>query len=173
MTNGIRKGLAFIGAVACALIIFIGMTTLGATDPTLLDFEAIEIGAKQANIYEKFGEPTGTLSGMYGDIYEVDGKKVVIYYGFSSDDSFPVTEVKISDAKEVAEAIKPTLSDFEAIEIGTKQADIHEKFGEPVGTLSGLYGDIFEVEDKRIILYYGFNPDGGFPMTEVKIVDKK
>lgn len=99
MTNGIKTGLAFTGTIACALIIFIGMTTLGTTDPTL--------------------------------------------------------------------------SDFEAIEIGTKQADIHEKFGEPVGTLSGLYGDIFEVADKRIILYYDFNPDGGFPMTEVRVVDKK
>lgn len=58
------------------------------------------------------------------------------------------------------------------IEIGTKQADIHEKFGEPAGTLSGLYGDIYTVDNKRVIIYYTFDPDGGHPVSEVKITDQ-
>ena len=35
-------------------------------------------------IYNNWGEPDGTLSGFYGDIYVFNGKSIVIYYDADS-----------------------------------------------------------------------------------------
>lgn len=56
------------------------------------------------------------------------------------------------------EPISPAVEDFSKIEIGTQQENIHEKFGEPSGMLSGLRGDIYILGDEtRIIVYYDNN----------------
>lgn len=44
-------------------------------------------------ICDKWGEPDGTLSGFYGDIYVCSGRKIVIYY----DGDSKITDVLISD----------------------------------------------------------------------------
>lgn len=63
------------------------------------------------------------------------------------------------------------LVDFEAIIIGTEKDKIREQFGEPNGTLSGMHGDVYVVGDKRIIIYYGLDGEGNYPVTDVKIDD--
>lgn len=63
----------------------------------LADFKAIKIGTEKNKIHEQFGEPHNTLFGMHGDIYIVEDKQIVIYYGFENEVSYLVTEVKISD----------------------------------------------------------------------------
>ncbi len=60
------------------------------------------------------------------------------------------------------------LSDMRNIKTGTKQADIHKKFGIPTSTLSGLYGDVYLIGGEKFIIYYEFNPKNGFPVTHIK-----
>jgi len=68
---------------------------------------------------------------------------------------------------------QPTVMDFSSISIGTKQDDIHDRFGLPDGMLSGLYGDIYELENHTVIIYYDHDKASGFPVTEVKISEKE
>ena len=44
-------------------------------------------------IYDNWGEPDGTLSGFYGDIYICNDKNIVIYYDADS----KVTDVLVDD----------------------------------------------------------------------------
>lgn len=64
---------------------------------SLADFEAIKIGTQKDKIHEQFGEPDSTLFGMHGDVYIVGDKRIILYYGFEGEDSYPVTDVKIED----------------------------------------------------------------------------
>ncbi len=66
---------------------------------------------------------------------------------------------------------EPTITDYQSVEVGTKQEKVHKRFGEPDSTLSGLYGDIYVVEDKQVIIYYDFNEETGYPVTEIKTFD--
>ena len=50
-------------------------------------------GITETEIRENWGEPDGMLSGFYGDIYECNGKSIVIYYDADS----TVTDVLISE----------------------------------------------------------------------------
>ena len=50
-------------------------------------------GKTEKEINDNWGEPEGMLSGFYGDIYEYNGKLIVIYYDAGS----KVTDVLISD----------------------------------------------------------------------------
>ena len=52
-------------------------------------------GITETEIRENWGEPDGMLSGFYGDIYECNGKSIVIYYDADS----TVTDVLISDVQ--------------------------------------------------------------------------
>lgn len=47
-------------------------------------------------IHDNWGEPDGTLSGFYGDIYVCNGKSVVIYYDADS----KVTDVLVDDKQD-------------------------------------------------------------------------
>ncbi|MBR5410930.1 MAG: hypothetical protein IK104_09680 [Clostridia bacterium] len=47
----------------------------------------------EKEINDNWGEPDGMLSGFYGDIYDYNGKRIVIYYDADS----KVTDVLISD----------------------------------------------------------------------------
>ena len=51
-------------------------------------------GRTEQEIRNNWGLPDGMLSGFYGDIYEYNGKTIVIYY----DADNRVTDVLISDA---------------------------------------------------------------------------
>lgn len=37
-------------------------------------------GYRQAQLHEVWGEPDGTLFGMYGEIWELDGAHLYVYY---------------------------------------------------------------------------------------------
>ena len=50
-------------------------------------------GRTEKEMTDQWGEPDGTLSGFYGDIYVCDGRQIVIYYDAGS----KVTDVLISD----------------------------------------------------------------------------
>jgi hypothetical protein len=52
------------------------------------------------------------------------------------------------------EPVSPSVEDFSKIKIGTPQEHIHEKFGEPSGMLSGLRGDIYVLENEKLIIVY-------------------
>lgn len=64
---------------------------------TLNDFMNISKGTARSEIIKKFGNPDGELSGLYGDIYFVDNKKVIINY-YSND---YVLDVNVFDKEEV------------------------------------------------------------------------
>lgn len=207
MNNKQKNKVVLVGIIVCALAIGIGIgltiprasnveenqmikeddmyKSLNTSSPLYIeeykvaDFEAIEIGTKKEKIHERFKEPVGTLSGLFGDIYMAEGKHIIIYYDFDIEGGHPVKEIKVAETKKSAETkdVKtekienPTVADFEAIEIGTKMEKVHELFDEPAGTLSGLLGDIYVVEDKRIIIYYGF--EDGYPVSEIKVSEIK
>ena len=50
-------------------------------------------GKTEKEIGDNWGEPDGMLSGFYGDIFEYDGKQIVIYYDADS----RITDVLVSD----------------------------------------------------------------------------
>ncbi len=48
-----------------------------------------------------------------------------------------------------------TIENFSEIKIGTTRDNVHKKFGEPYGMLSGFWGDIYRADDSvKIIVYY-------------------
>ena len=47
----------------------------------------------EKEINDNWGEPDGILSGFYGDIYDYNGKRIVIYYDADS----RVSDILISD----------------------------------------------------------------------------
>lgn len=65
-----------------------------------MSYKDIEIGMTQQQVHEGLGEPQGSLSGLYGDIYLVDEKRIVIYYDFDEEKGYPVTDIKIDDIEE-------------------------------------------------------------------------
>ncbi len=56
--------------------------TAAASDAlTKADIESIEAGTPIDEVHARFGEPDGSLFGMWGEIYELDGnQRAVIYY---------------------------------------------------------------------------------------------
>lgn len=73
------------------LVILILTGCGGVKNFTLDDFTAIERSTPRTEIIKRFGEPTGELSGMYGDIYvTADSVQVIVYY----DQSGKMLEVK-------------------------------------------------------------------------------
>ena len=64
-----------------------------------------------------------------------------------------------------------SIRDFEDIVIGTSQEEIHKKFGEPRGTLSGMRGYVYILNHKEIIIYYNSNENKEWLVNEVKIGD--
>ena len=64
-----------------------------------------------------------------------------------------------------------TLSGEEATKIlkGKTEKEIIDNWGEPDGTLSGFYGDIFVCNDKSIVVY--FNAEG--KVSDVLVSDKQ
>ena len=63
-----------------------------------------------------------------------------------------------------------TLSSEEATKFlsDKTEKEINDNWGQPDGVLSGFYGDIYDCEDKRIVIYY--EDDGR--VTDVLITDK-
>lgn len=64
-----------------------------------------------------------------------------------------------------------TLSDYEDIKIGTEREKIHKQFGEPHSMLSGMYGDIYLIKDKRVIIYYEYGGENISRVMDV-IIDE-
>ena len=62
------------------------------------------------------------------------------------------------------------LSGEEATEVlkDKTQKEIDDHWGKPDGVLSGFYGDIYEYNDKQIVIYY----DGDSKVTDVLVFDK-
>ena len=50
-------------------------------------------GKTEKEIADHWGKPDGILSGFYGDIYEYNGKRIILYYDADS----RVTDVLVSD----------------------------------------------------------------------------
>ncbi len=59
----------------------------------------IKIGTTRTEIIEMLGEPIGSLSGFYGEIFEVDGSEIVVYYDVRTDSDAVVSDVKINTTK--------------------------------------------------------------------------
>ena len=59
---------------------------------TLTEEEAAELlkDKTEKEIHDHWGAPDDSLSGFYGDIYESDGKRIVVYY----DGDSKVTDVR-------------------------------------------------------------------------------
>ena len=57
----------------------------------------IKIGTPRKEVIELLGEPQGTLSGFYGDIYKMDNSKIIIYYEARVNSDDVVSDVKIFD----------------------------------------------------------------------------
>ncbi len=51
-----------------------------------------------------------------------------------------------------------TVDSLKSISIGMDMAVVHDTLGSPVGMLSGLYGDIYELEDGKVVIIY-YNSD--------------
>jgi len=50
---------------------------------------------------------------------------------------------------------KDTLTSWQDIEVGMSREEVHKIMGEPVGMLSGLYGDIYKLDEgSGVIIYY-------------------
>ncbi len=63
-----------------------------------------------------------------------------------------------------------TLSKEEATRVlkDKTQKEIIDHWGEPDGMLSGFYGDIYEYDDKLIVIYY----DADRKVTDILVSDK-
>jgi len=55
------------------------------------------LGISESNVHDIWGEPDGHLSGLWGDIYKIDGmdKYAIVYY----DSNGYVMGVKINEAE--------------------------------------------------------------------------
>lgn len=108
------KGRALPAAVlsaAAAVVLLLAAKTCPAVFPTPetlsgMDPEAAEAalaGQTRRDILDAWGEPDGTLSGLFGDIYNVEeGVGVIIYYdtesvnqGAAGSDTVPVWSVSL------------------------------------------------------------------------------
>ena len=83
-------------------IIFYLLTGCIKTELSIQDYEDIVIGTSQEELHKKFGEPQGMLSGMYGDVYILDKKRIIIYYKLNENKEVLVNEVKITDVEEAS-----------------------------------------------------------------------
>lgn len=92
-----REVSSSIASIYTANLDLVSLSAIEERNITLADFEAIKIGTEKNEILRQFGQPNETLSGMNGDVYIVEGKQIIIYYGLEKEGSYPVTEVKISD----------------------------------------------------------------------------
>lgn len=62
----------------------------------MTDQKATEALAGVSELLDAWGEPSGMLSGLYGDIYETpEGRYIVIYYDVRLDGGSRVRSVKI------------------------------------------------------------------------------
>lgn len=62
----------------------------------MTDQKATEALAGVSELLDAWGEPSGMLSGLYGDIYETpEGRYIVIYYDVRLDSGSRVRSVKI------------------------------------------------------------------------------
>lgn len=62
----------------------------------MTDQKATEALAGVSELLDAWGEPSGMLSGLYGDIYETpEGRYIVIYYDVRLDSGPKVRSVKI------------------------------------------------------------------------------
>ena len=93
-----EKGTLFVFAF---VIIAVLLSSCAASFPTkakavtLTSEKAAELlkNKTEKEIHDNWGQPDGMLSGFYGDIYEYNGKSIVIYYDADS----KVTDVLVSD----------------------------------------------------------------------------
>lgn len=84
-------------AIAFALMIFTGCEKTADAADLLADIDLLceeIIGVSQDKVYELIGEPAGSLSGFWGDVYyNASGQAVLIYY----DEHGNVALVKMAD----------------------------------------------------------------------------
>jgi len=135
--------------------------------------------SSQIYVSSQLGDELGQISsvidgseGMPQENFQTNAYRLddpIYAYG---DDMFYIA-VNCNEKYDILELLDFSLEDYEAIEIGTKQEDVRKRFGNPHGMLSGLYGDIYLLEDKMIIVYYDFDEVKGHPVTEVKVTDKE
>lgn len=64
-----------------------------------------------------------------------------------------------------------TIEEYKSIPLGTLQEEVHKRLGDPDGFLSGLYGDIYLVDDLRVIFYYEYNKEKGHKLEEIKVTE--
>ncbi len=77
-------------ALILALVLAVYFWQRGAAGPAS-EFLALDHTFSEKDVHARFGEPQGSLSGFWGDIYAPDdGTEVIIYY----DNNGYVSEVK-------------------------------------------------------------------------------
>lgn len=96
------------------IIMYLIISLIGCANKeiTLSDFKEIKIGVEKEKIHKKFGEPNSMLSGMYGDVYLIKDKRVIIYYGYKGENINRVIDVKISEIEKIddlTETEKPVI----------------------------------------------------------------
>lgn len=69
-------------------------------DDAQVSYKDIKVGMTQEEVYNTVGQPQGSLSGLYGDIYLIGEKRVIVYYEFNEEKGHPVTDIKIDDIEE-------------------------------------------------------------------------
>lgn len=69
-------------------------------EDTPMSYKDIKVGMTQEEVYNTVGQPQGSLSGLYGDIYLINEKRVIVYYEFDEEKGHPVTDIKIDDIEE-------------------------------------------------------------------------
>lgn len=105
------------------------------------------------------------VEGNYRLIVRTDGKKIDStslerVWGSSGSG----IDIRYSDVNEFIESHplpedlviwKDTLTSWQDIEVGMSREEVHRIMGEPGGMLSGLYGDIYKLDDgSGVIIYY-------------------
>lgn len=125
-------------------------------------------GYTRNNILEIWGKPSGTLSGMYGDIWSMDDDYdyIVVYYN----DKDKISEVKyvsvlkatILDVTENEIIVEPCENEWELesadkITVGIMDIseDITFEFEEGVTVLIGYSGMLMETYPAQIVAEYG------------------
>lgn len=136
-------------------------------------------GVYYKDIAVKWGEPSGGLSGFWGDSWLInDGgrkKQIIVYYnsdGFAEHVIIDDIEEKITNNLNYTDDDPPLYymddnffellgnGEFSSDEVlrmlsGIKYKELYEYWGEPDGMLSGFWGDIWYIgNNKQIIVYY-------------------
>lgn len=91
--QNMNKLVLLIIAISISASILMGCNS---KDSTRID---IEIGTPRTEVIELYGEPQGTLSGFFGDIYKIDNSEVIVYYEVDKNNNPVVSNVKIIPIK--------------------------------------------------------------------------